>query len=176
MCFQPQRTSGDGWIDADLFPKSRFITTMMKFTVMPATQRDRELITDFAAECGALRRAQVMGIRGAPPTNKAWLLGNRFDMLPIANSTRRWEGQDAFVNNSGCAALFGSHQTRGSALYRRSINRIDCEVCQPRPEGCLDALGVGYRQSVFVAKNPMSPTGGFIGRAKILQLVNKLVS
>ena len=72
MGFQPQRASDDGRINADLFPPSCFIATMMNFTVMPATQRDRELITDFAAECGALRGAQVMGIRGTSTANKTW--------------------------------------------------------------------------------------------------------
>ena len=92
MCFQPQRASGDSRINADLFPPGRFITTMMNFTVMPATERDRELITDFTAECGALGRAQVMGIHRASAANKARLLSNNFDMLPIANSTRYRKG------------------------------------------------------------------------------------
>jgi hypothetical protein len=64
----------------------------MYFTVMPATQWNRELITDFAAECGALRGAQVMGIRRASTANKTRQLSDRSDVLPIANSTRYREG------------------------------------------------------------------------------------
>jgi hypothetical protein len=34
MGFQPQRTSGDGWINTDLFPPSGFVSAVMNFTVM----------------------------------------------------------------------------------------------------------------------------------------------
>jgi hypothetical protein len=33
----------------------------------------------------------MMGIGGSPTANQAGLLGNRFDMLAIANPTRRWQ-------------------------------------------------------------------------------------
>jgi hypothetical protein len=148
----------------------------MNFAVMPAAQRDGKLITDFAAKRGALCGAQMMGIRRASAANKAWLFSNRFDVRAIANPTRRWERQDAFVNYSGCAPLFGLHRTSGHGLDRRTIDGVDFKVCQPRLEGCLDALGIDCRQGVFVAKNPMSPMCDFISRAKILQLPGKLVS
>jgi hypothetical protein len=51
----------------------------------------------------------------------------------------------------------------GRGLDRRPINGVDYKICQPRLEGCLDALGIGSRQGVFGAKNPMSPTCGFFG-------------
>jgi hypothetical protein len=145
MGFQPQRASDDGRINADLFPPSRFIATMMNFTVMPATQRDRELITDFAAECGALRGAQMMSIRGASTANKTWQLSDRSNVLPIADPTRRWERQDAFVNDSGCAPFFASHRTLGRGLDRRPINGVGYKVCQPRLESHLNARGISCR-------------------------------
>jgi hypothetical protein len=61
-------------------------------------------------------------------------------------------------------------------LDRRPVNGVDYKVCQPRLESRLDAFGIGCRQDVFLAESPMSPTCGFIGRPKLLQLVGKLVS
>jgi hypothetical protein len=43
--------------------------------VMPATERDRELIADLAAECAGLGEAQVVGIRGLAAAHETCLLG-----------------------------------------------------------------------------------------------------
>ena len=51
MSFQPQRASGDGWVDINLIPPSRFVAAAMDFPVMAATERDGELITYFSPEC-----------------------------------------------------------------------------------------------------------------------------
>jgi hypothetical protein len=139
---------------------------MMNFAVMPATQRDRELITDSAAECGALRRAQMVGISRAPAANKAWLLGNRFDVLPIANPTRHWERQDAFVNYTGSAPLYWhrwASKRRLNLLHPQSIAGVAPKACQPRLKCCPNTRGICCSESVFGAKNPMSPTCGFFG-------------
>jgi hypothetical protein len=39
-----------------------------------------------------------MGIRRAAAANQARLLGNRFNVVPIANATRRWKYQGALVD------------------------------------------------------------------------------
>jgi hypothetical protein len=49
VCFEPQRASGDGRIDACLFPPRRFITRAMDLAVMSPAERDGELIADLAA-------------------------------------------------------------------------------------------------------------------------------
>ena len=116
MCCEPQRASGVVRINANPFPPSRFITTVMNFAVMPAAQRNGELIADFAAECGALRKAQMMGIGRVPATNKAWLPSNRFNVLPVANAARRRKREDAFIDNAGCAPIFHS---RFGLMHRR---------------------------------------------------------
>ena len=51
MSFQPQRASGDGWIDTKLIPPSQFVAAAMDFLVMAATERYGELITYFSPEC-----------------------------------------------------------------------------------------------------------------------------
>jgi hypothetical protein len=50
MTLQPQDTGGNGRINARPFPPCRFIATAVNFAMMAATQWDRELIADFAAE------------------------------------------------------------------------------------------------------------------------------
>ena len=109
MCFQPQRASGDRWIDAGPFPPSPFITTVMNLAVMPATQRNCELIADFAAKCGWLRESEVVGICRASAANETSLLGDRLDMLAVANAPRHRQCQHAFVDNLGSSfpASFG---------------------------------------------------------------------
>jgi hypothetical protein len=49
MTLQPQDTGRNGRINACLFPPCRFLATAVDFSMMAATQWDRELITDFAA-------------------------------------------------------------------------------------------------------------------------------
>ena len=43
----------------------------------------------------------MMGICGASTANETRLLGDRFDMLAIANAPRRCQPQHAFINNLG---------------------------------------------------------------------------
>jgi hypothetical protein len=50
MAFQPQDTSGNGRINADLFPPCRFIAAAVDLAMMTTTQGHSELIADFAAK------------------------------------------------------------------------------------------------------------------------------
>jgi len=50
-------------VDASLPPPRALVARAMHRPVMPATERDRELIADLAAECAGLGEAQVVGIR-----------------------------------------------------------------------------------------------------------------
>ena len=53
----------------------------MHRTMMPATEWDRELIADFAAERARLRESEVMGIRGLAAAHETRLLGDITQML-----------------------------------------------------------------------------------------------
>jgi len=44
--------------------------------MMPATERNHELITYLAGQSAALGKTKMMGIRGAAPTNKTGFLGD----------------------------------------------------------------------------------------------------
>src|SRR5262249_35036051 len=66
--------SSGGWIDTNLVPLRRFIATAMDLTMVSATERDRELVADLAAERRCLGKAQMMGISGTAAADKARLL------------------------------------------------------------------------------------------------------
>ena len=59
---------------------------MMQFAMMPPTERDRELVTDFAPERPVLRKAQMMGIARPAPADQTGLPGDKPHMLAIAES------------------------------------------------------------------------------------------
>lgn len=60
----------------------------MHLAVMSSAQGDSKFVTDLAAKRRRLRKAQVMGVGRAATANETRLLGDGFDMLPIAESTR----------------------------------------------------------------------------------------
>ena len=66
MRLKPQSPRCRKWVDSRLAPPLRFIAIAMQLMMMPAAQRNRELIADLAPECPALREAQVMGIARPP--------------------------------------------------------------------------------------------------------------
>jgi hypothetical protein len=57
----------------------------MNLTMVSATQRDRELVADLAAQRRRLGKAQMMGIGGTAAANQARLLGYRFDVVTVTN-------------------------------------------------------------------------------------------
>src|SRR5262249_61723911 len=69
--------------------------------VMPATERDRELIADLAAECAGLGEAQVVGIRGLAAAHETCLLGDIAQVLPVAIAPRGCKDEHALVVSGG---------------------------------------------------------------------------
>src|SRR6516165_8761362 len=107
MCLQPKDTSRSGWIDAGLCPPGGLIATAMHLAVMSAAKRNRKLVADLAAECRYLRKPQVVSISGASAANQTGLLGNRCNVLAVANATLHRQGQYTFIDKGG-APLFTS--------------------------------------------------------------------
>ena len=66
--------------------------------MMPATEWDRELIADLAAERARLRESEVMGIRGLAAAHETRLLGDVAKVLPVAIATRGSEGENALID------------------------------------------------------------------------------
>ena len=66
--------------------------------MMDATEWDRELIADLAAERARLSESQVVGIRGLAAADEARLLGDITKVLPVAIATRGSDREDALVD------------------------------------------------------------------------------
>ena len=89
MCLQPKHASSGGRINAGLLPPDGFIPAVMHLTVMSPAQRNRKLVADLPAKRRRLGKAQMVSIGGPTTTDQTRLLGNGFNVLPIANATRR---------------------------------------------------------------------------------------
>jgi hypothetical protein len=70
----------------------------MHRTMMRATEWDRELIANPAAERAGLHEPEVVGIRGLAAAHETCLLGDVAQMLPVAIATRRRHRKDALVD------------------------------------------------------------------------------
>ena len=70
----------------------------MHRTMMPATERDRELIADLAAERTRLGKSEVVGIRRLAAAHQARLLGDIAKVLPVAIAPRGSDREDALVD------------------------------------------------------------------------------
>ena len=88
MRLQPQRAGGDTRINASLLPPCRFVATAMDLAMMAAAERHGELIADLAAKRSMLGEAQMMGIGRPAATNQTGLLGDKPDVVAVANPAR----------------------------------------------------------------------------------------
>ena len=85
MGFKPQGARSAGGIEPKLLPPRRFIAVTVNFAMVSPAQRDREFVTDFAAERAVL---QMVGVTRMTSADQAGLLGNKAHMLAIANMPR----------------------------------------------------------------------------------------
>ena len=88
MASQPQRASRIGGVDTSISPPCGFVAALVHLAMVPAAEWNRELIADLAAECSALREAQVMGIAGLAATNQTRLLGYTSDVVSVPHPAR----------------------------------------------------------------------------------------
>ena len=61
----------------------------MHLTVMSPAQRNRKLVADLPAKRRRLYKAQMVSIGGPTTTDQTRLLSDGFNVLSIANATRR---------------------------------------------------------------------------------------
>src|SRR6516165_4017119 len=108
MCLDPERTGTDGRIDTSFFPPRGFIATAMHLTMMTTAEWHREFIADFPAQGRWLCKTEMMCIGGTPAANQTCLLGDRFHMLPVANSAGHRQRQDRFVDTRCAISLSGA--------------------------------------------------------------------
>jgi hypothetical protein len=96
--FEPQHAGRNGRINTGFPPPCGFVATAMHLAMVPATQRDSELIADLAPERPALRETQVVGIRGLTGTYETSLLGHVFDVIAVPNPARLRQRQHTFID------------------------------------------------------------------------------
>jgi hypothetical protein len=112
-----------------------------------------------------LGKAQMMGIRRAAAADEARLLGNRFDMFPIANPTRCGQSQHGLINNSRLPPThFCSMCPMFLVLVRNGwfVFRFALKSRQLVSERQLNVRDVGSSEGAFDTKNPMSPIRGVV--------------
>jgi hypothetical protein len=70
----------------------------MNLGMVTATKRDGEFIANFARQRPTLSEAKVVCVGRTPAADQARLLGNKLDMLAIADPARLGKVQLAFVD------------------------------------------------------------------------------
>ena len=98
MRFEPQSARRIGRIHSYLPPPSGFVAKAVHLPMMSSTQGDSEFIAGLAAECPALRKAQVMGIRRLAAANQTRLLGHMPDVITVSDPARLWQRQHTFID------------------------------------------------------------------------------
>ena len=78
MGASPQRKRKRHWIDLETHPPRGLITMPVKLAMMKATNRNRVLVADFAAQRTRLRKAKMMRIGRFAAAHDARLLRNEF--------------------------------------------------------------------------------------------------
>src|SRR5262249_30342457 len=92
--------------------------------MMPATERDRELVADLATERAGLAESEVVGVRGRAAAHETRLLGDIAKVLPVAIATRGGNREDALVDALRLirvSAVGGGDHLRPSNLRHRRI-------------------------------------------------------
>src|SRR5215831_4497852 len=78
----------------------------MQRTMMSATEWDRELIADLAAERAGLGESEVVGVRRLAAAHETRLLGDIAKVLPVAIAPRRSDCQHALIDADSIGAGF----------------------------------------------------------------------
>src|SRR5215467_1667569 len=88
--------------------------------MVPAAERDSELVTDLAAERAGLRESKMVGVRGLAAAHEARLLGDITKVLPVTIAPRRRDCQHAHID----ANLIGAGFIHLATLVTTSIKAL----------------------------------------------------
>jgi hypothetical protein len=95
--------------------------------MVPAAERDRELVTYFAAERAELGESKMVGVRGLAAADETRLLGDIAQVLPVAIAARSRDRENALVDTLRLARVTafdgGNHLRSGNLRHRRIIVR-----------------------------------------------------
>jgi hypothetical protein len=117
----PKRPSDLDRVDPRALPPGPFVPGPMRGAAMCSTERYREFITGFAAECAGLHKLQVMRIGGLAAAQQARLLGYEPQMLLVAVAARGAQREHALVDPGGLMPIgAAAHAER----FRYSASRL----------------------------------------------------
>jgi hypothetical protein len=85
-------------IDGGFAPPRRLVTVAVQLAMVAAAERDRELVTDLAAQRPALGKAQLMSIARLTATDGTGLLCHKAHMVAIADAPWLRVGQNGLVD------------------------------------------------------------------------------
>src|SRR5207237_5472866 len=95
--------------------------------MVPAAERDRELVTYLAAKRSGLGESKMVGVRGLAAADETRLLGDIAQVLPVAIATRSRDRENALVDAlrlASVGAFSGGNRSRpGNLRHRRLIVR-----------------------------------------------------
>jgi hypothetical protein len=149
----------------------------MHLTMMATAEGDGELITDLAAECSALSKAQMVSVAGLPAAHETRLCRDVSDMVAVSNTTWFWQGQGAFIDAVWLRPHFLWSSGFGAMRFRRLLGWVrlgwlgwHSEGRHPRLEGLFDTLGIGYGQFVLLWQRSVRPECGVIAGCEPIEL------
>jgi hypothetical protein len=94
--FLPESNCDRERIDIELSPPASLVPNAVELAMVQATERDRELVGDAAAEGSRLGVSQVVRFAGLPATHRAWLPCDKLQMELVPTATRLYGGEAGF--------------------------------------------------------------------------------
>ena len=161
MRLKPQCASHCGWVYSGVPPPSGFIPATVQLAMVPAAERDGELVADLAAERARLGKSQMVSVRGLSAANQARVLGDRPDVLPVADPTSLRQGQQALVDKfyppprPGFVALVRAAPLAGALVPSRQH-----EEGRKRPKPCLKGFPPHAGHPVLAVCSSLRGTDG----------------
>ena len=119
VTLQPKGVRDWHRVDAQSVPPLPLFNRAVHLTMMRPTERHREFITDFEAECPGLRKAQMVGVARLAPANNTRLCRDILTMPLVAQSAGLGRHGVVFEIDGLCRG-----QGRGSCCYGALRNRF----------------------------------------------------
>src|SRR6516164_7900646 len=118
----------------------------------------------------------MMSVCWAATTDETRLPGNQSNVIAVANPPRRRQRQHAFVYCGGSQSLFAPILTGEPRFRGQAVCSLAHNTRQPCLESLLHSLSIGRGQSIFGAKNAMSPFCGLLVRLNPFDFGRELVA
>jgi hypothetical protein len=158
----------------------------VQLAVVEATDRNGELVADFAAERPRLSKTQMVGVGRRAAAHQAWQGGNELAVVLVAQANglgRHAARADVRLFCERCWGLGGIRIGSGRlGLYRiliglRVLPRLlIAEAGQFYLKARFDQLGVCDCQRVLGGQAAMCPTGGIVVRVQAVQFGKQTIS